>query len=700
MSGIQATRLRFGFFDGTTQWFHVSNLKIINSFGEDIMLNTGTIVTPTSTATQYQSPGDIKTILRDNNPDTFSHSILRQNEYIKVDFDKAHTIVQIILRNRPTSSVRILNVQFRLYNDTIVNNTMIYESNKITVDQQLYYILPPDKTIYTGEAPAMSVMSAPSKNYIFKSGLDQSGKTIDRLTGINISVDDCKKVCDSNSACAGLVYEPGKKDCWTISAFDADQVKNPIYDTYIKSRDYSFGQGLDQSGKTLRSLSNISVDNCKSECDKVSDCAGIVYEPGKQNCWTVNGFDANQVKNAQYDSYYKTYSTISARKLRIGFFDDGKKQFLHLASIRIISKDNLDIAKDSTFTQTSYWPGFEDNLKGRLIDQDVGTFNHTNNEANQYLTIDFGKNEVIKNIIIENRAGQYARLLDAQVKLYDENDNVVFISDKVTTSEQFYLLNLPTRTFVPSLVVGAILLAINAVVAAATIINDAKKKAEEAKILADKAKAETDAKNAEAARIKAEADAAALAAVEAQMKAEADALAAKTAAEKKAADEKKAIADKEAADALAIKKAADEVKAQAELQAKAAEDAKKAAEAQMKVAEEKEKLKKAQEAKEAAEKLAAENPTPANQAKVAQATEAVAVIEQTKTQAEEIQKEADKKAKDSLDVALLETPTPPPPPAPVATLGTGTIALIVVLVLVFLGLIAWILKKVYLYLAV
>jgi hypothetical protein len=515
------------------------------------MLNAGTTVTPTSV--QYQSPGDIKTILTDNNPDTFSHSELKPNQYLKVDFDKPHTIVQIRLRNRPTSTDRILNVQFRLYNDAIVNDEMIYESNKITVDQQLYYILPLDKTIYTGEAPAMSVMTAP---------------------------------------------------------------------------------------------------------------------------------DVNK-------------ESVTGRKLRIGFFDSGKKQFLHLASIRIINTANLDIAKDSTFTQTSYWPGYgtESDLKSRLIDQDIKTFNHTSNEANQYLTIDFGKNESIKHIIVENRDSQYARLLDAQVKLYDENDKVVFISDKVTTSEQYYLLNLPSRSFVPSLIVGAIILTINALVAAATMINDAKKKAEEAKILADKAKAETDAKNAEAARIKAEADAAALAAVEAQMKAEADALAAKTAAEKKAADEKKAIADKEAADALAIQKAADEVKAQAELQAKAAEDAKKAAEAQIKVAEEKEKLKKAQEAKEAAEKLAAENPTPDNQAKVAELSEVVAVIEQTKTQAEEIQKEADEKAKVSLDVALKDTPTPPPPPAPVATLGMGTIALIVVLVLTFLAFFAWMLRK-------
>jgi hypothetical protein len=64
--------------------------------------------------------------------------------------------------------------------------------------------------------------------------------------------------------------------------------------------------------------------------------------------------------------------------------------------------------------------------------------------------------------------------------LYDENDKVVFISDKVTTSEQYYLLNLPGRSFLPSLIVGAIILTINAMVAAATMINDAKKKAEEA----------------------------------------------------------------------------------------------------------------------------------------------------------------------------------------------------------------------------
>jgi hypothetical protein len=307
MSGIQATRLRFGFLDQTTQFFHISNIKIINSYGEDIMLKTGTKVTPTSTYVG-QSPGDLKTILTDNDPNTFSHSELKSTQYIKVDFDKPHTIVQIIMNNRPTSSDRIINVQFRLSNDAISNDQTVYESDKITVDSPYYYLSPPNKTIYTGTEPA--------------------------------------------------------------------------------------------------------------------------------------------------------------RKLRIGFFDKDKKQFLHLNSIRIINKDNLDIAMQSTFTQTSTWPGYENDLKKVLTDQDNKTFNHTSDAPNQYLTIDFGKNEQIQYIVIQNRDDQpdpdvksklYDRLIDAQVKLYDEFDNLIFVSNKVTTGMKLYVIQLPSPEFLSSMMVNIIL---------------------------------------------------------------------------------------------------------------------------------------------------------------------------------------------------------------------------------------------------
>ena len=770
MSGIQATRLRFGFLDATIQFLHINNIKIINSFGQDIMLNVGTTVTPNSTSVTYQSPGDIKTILTDNNTTTFSHSELTQ-AYIKIDFDKSHTVSQIIMENRTgQNSVRILNAQFRLYNDKLVNDIMVYESNKITVDSPLYYLLPGDKTIFTGAAPLMAMASEPlSRKYALKTGLDQSGKTITppgRLS--NITVSDCQDQCNLNTNCAGIVYEPATKSCWTISGFDSSQVKNASYDTYIKSNPYDYGPGLDQNGKTITPpgiIANVDVETCQIECDKNPLCKGIVYRPSTKDCWTISGFDS-QVKNALYDSYYKTDFLPFSRKVRVGFFQSGKKQFLHICNIRIINKFNLDITSECTFTQTSTLPGYENDLKKVLTDQDVLTFNHTTDAPNQYLTIDFGKNQNIKHIIIENRAGQFDRFIDAQIKLYDESDNLIYTSAKVTNGDQFYSVNLPST----AVNLGSfVLIGINLAVAAATLQDGLQKAAAAAKVLADKAKAETeakaaeaakakadadaaakaaadekaaaDAKNAEAAKVKAEADAAAKAAADAKAKAEADALNARTAAEaqaaadakaaaerqatqadadKKAADDAKLAAEREvkiAADAKAAadaeKKAADDAKVKAELEAKAAADAKLAADAQVKAAEEQKKLddakreadekalllKKAQEEKEAADKLALSTPTPENTAKAAEAAKVLTILEEQKTKAEETvfsaqqssnkaqeeKKQAENKASTSLSIASAT----PAASAASGGLGIGAIVGIVCANLLLIFLIYW-----------
>ena len=707
MSGIQATRLRFGFLDATIQFLHINNIKIINSFGEDIMLNVGTTVTPNSTSVTYQSPGDIKTILTDNNATTFSHSELTR-AYIKIDFDKSHTVSQIIMENRTgQNSVRILNAQFRLYNDELVNDIMVYESNKITVDSPLYYLLPGDNTIFTGTAPIMAMASKPlSRKYALKTGLDQSGKTITppgRLS--NITVADCQDQCNLNTNCAGIVYEPSTRSCWTISGFDSSQVKNASYDTYIKSNSYDYGPGLDQSGKTITPpgrIANVDVETCQIECDKNPLCKGIVYRPSAKDCWNISGFDS-QVKNALYDSYYKTDFLPFSRKVRVGFFQSGKKQFLHICNIRIINKFNLDITSECTFTQTSTYPGFENDLKKVLTDQDVLTFNHTTDAPNQYLTIDFGKNQNIKHIIIENRAGQFDRFIDAQINLYDESDNLIYTSAKVTNGDQFYSVNLPST----AVNLGSfVLISINLAVEVATLQDGLQKAAAAAKVLADKAKDETEAKAAEAANIKAEADAAAEAAADAKAKAEADALNARTADEAQAAADAKAAAERQATQADADKKAADDAKVKTELEAKAAADTKLAADAQVKAADEQKKLddakreaeekavflKKAQEDKEAADKLALSTPTPENTAKAAEAAKVVTILEEQKTKAEETvdsaqqssnkaqeeKKQAENKASTSLSIASAT------PAASGSSIGIIIRGVLVFLLLIFL----------------
>lgn len=145
---INANTLRFGFFDGTTQWFHIVNIKIINDKNEDIAPSC--VFTPTSTSVAYQSPGDLKTILTDNNEATFSHSELKSNSYIKVEFGKTVPIKQILVENRNNSDInrdRIKNAQFRLYDAA---DKIVYESDKITVGSKFYYLNMNSKVVNAG----------------------------------------------------------------------------------------------------------------------------------------------------------------------------------------------------------------------------------------------------------------------------------------------------------------------------------------------------------------------------------------------------------------------------------------------------------------------------------------------------------------------------------------------------------------------
>lgn len=112
---INAKILRLGFFDGSKQFFHICNIKIITSTGLEIQKACNFSLTSTA----YQSPGQLKHILVDNITNSFCHSSNGANEYLVVDFLKEYTIKEIIIENRNNDNGvrdRIINAQFRLYN--------------------------------------------------------------------------------------------------------------------------------------------------------------------------------------------------------------------------------------------------------------------------------------------------------------------------------------------------------------------------------------------------------------------------------------------------------------------------------------------------------------------------------------------------------------------------------------------------------
>ena len=148
---VDAKILRFGFFDGSKQFLHICNIKIITSSG--LQIQKACEFSQTSTASQ--SPGQLKHILVDDINTTFSHTSNNLNERLVVDFQKVYSIKQIIIENRNDATGvrdRIINAQFRLYDGA---NKMIWESDKIKTGNQYYHIIPsidPSvKTVFTGQ---------------------------------------------------------------------------------------------------------------------------------------------------------------------------------------------------------------------------------------------------------------------------------------------------------------------------------------------------------------------------------------------------------------------------------------------------------------------------------------------------------------------------------------------------------------------
>ena len=126
------------------------------------------------------------------------------------------------------------------------------------------------------------------------------GKMIDSQYVSNIS--ECLSRCNKTTNCAGVTYYQHPdyfNNCVLTSEFSKNNIGNhPLYKTYYKIKSIPPGE-----------ISNINVDDCRKICDRNKNCAGIVYRPADKTCWNVSGFDANQVKDDNYQSYYKSEPT-------------------------------------------------------------------------------------------------------------------------------------------------------------------------------------------------------------------------------------------------------------------------------------------------------------------------------------------------------------------------------------------------------
>ena len=200
---VNANVLRFGFFDGTTNWLHIVNIKIMNDKNEDIAPSC--VFTPTSTSVAYQSPGDLKTILTDNMETTFSHSELKPNTYIKVDFGKTVAVKQILIENRFNTipnSERIKNTQFRLYDAA---DKIVYESDKITVGSKFYYLNMNSTVVnaglpFIGDAMKAIADAQATMTKIIKTAADVKMETDKKVADTLKAVEDAKVIADTKAA--------------------------------------------------------------------------------------------------------------------------------------------------------------------------------------------------------------------------------------------------------------------------------------------------------------------------------------------------------------------------------------------------------------------------------------------------------------------------------------------------------------------
>ena len=143
---LLAQKIRIGFFENQTQFFHISSIKIINDKNEDI--STSCTYTSTSLWDGFSS-SLIKNVLTDGNASTIMHTRNNANEQLQIEFPKSEFIKRIIVQNRgdPTTQDvldRIIGAQIKIYNES---NIELYASNKFTKSEKFFVVNPPNKDI-------------------------------------------------------------------------------------------------------------------------------------------------------------------------------------------------------------------------------------------------------------------------------------------------------------------------------------------------------------------------------------------------------------------------------------------------------------------------------------------------------------------------------------------------------------------------
>ncbi len=108
----------------------------------------------------------------------------------------------------------------------------------------------------------------------------------------NVSVDDCKTACNDRGWCKSFDYYKHERKCDLSKAdyrsvgLKSDYPGNP-YDHYSKIADiYQYQHVRDAaiSGHNEEQLTNVSVDDCKTACNKRDWCKSFDYYKHERKC--------------------------------------------------------------------------------------------------------------------------------------------------------------------------------------------------------------------------------------------------------------------------------------------------------------------------------------------------------------------------------------------------------------------------------
>jgi hypothetical protein len=156
--------------------------------------------------------------------------------------------------------------------------------------------------------------------YRINVGKDVVGNDIHYLLYYS-SFSDCKKECDNRPDCKGFnfplnQYPNGRGTCY-IKNDVSNKIDNLDWNIFEKNslgpanlEGYKATMGFDAGGNDITNLNNASFSECKTECNKRSDCKGFNFSSGSYpdkfgTCWIKNNV-SNKAPSSTWNLFEKT----------------------------------------------------------------------------------------------------------------------------------------------------------------------------------------------------------------------------------------------------------------------------------------------------------------------------------------------------------------------------------------------------------